>query len=183
MSFYLITAYTPTFGKQVLKLGDLEVLIVTICVGLSNLFWLPVAGALSDRIGRRPILIGMTVLGILTAYPVMSWLTGSPSFSHLLIVELWLSFIYGSYNGAMVVYLTEVMPASVRTSGFSLAYSLATVVGGMTPAIATALIQWSGDKAIPGAWMSAAAIVGLVAVLLIERQAQAVRVAEAKAEA
>ncbi len=44
VSFYLITAYTPTFGKQVLKLGDIEVLIVTVCVGLSNLFWLPVIG-------------------------------------------------------------------------------------------------------------------------------------------
>ena len=51
----------------------------------------------------------------------------------------------------------------------------------MTPAIATGLIRWTGDSAIPGAWMSAAGIVGLVAVLLIERQAQAVRVAEAHA--
>ena len=81
----------------------------------------------------------------------------------------------------MVVYLTEVMPLSVRTSGFSLAYSLATVIGGMTPAIATGLIEWSGDKAIPGAWMSLAGVVGLIAVLMIERQAQAVRVAEAHA--
>ena len=181
VSFYLITAYTPTYGKQVLKLGDVAVLVVTVCVGLSNLFWLPVAGALSDRIGRRPILIGTTVLAILTAYPVMTWLTANPSFGHLLVAELWLSFIYGCYNGAMVVYLTEVMPMSVRTSGFSLAYSLATVVGGMTPAICTGLIQWSGDKAIPGGWMSAAGIVGLVAVLLIERQAQSVRSAEAQA--
>ena len=53
------------------------------------------------------------------------------------MTELWLSFIYAAYNGAMVVYLTEVMPVSVRTSGFSLAYSLATVIGGMTPAIST----------------------------------------------
>ena len=181
VSFYLITVYTPTFGKQVLKLGDVEVLIVTVCVGLSNLFWLPVSGALSDRIGRRPILIGTTMLAILTAYPVMTWLTGSPSFAHLLLAELWLSFIYGSYNGAMVVYLTEVMPASVRTSGFSLAYSLATVVGGMTPAICTGLIKWSGDNAIPGGWMSAAAVVGLAAVLMIEQQARAVRLAEAHA--
>ena len=169
VSFYLITAYTPTFGKQVLKLGDIEVLIVTVCVGLSNLFWLPVSGAISDRIGRRPLLIATTVLAIVTAYPVMNWLVSAPSFGHLLIVELWLSFLYGCYNGAMVVYLTEVMPAEVRTAGFSLAYSLATVVGGMTPAICTALIQEFGDKAAPGAWMSLAAVVGLGAVLLIGR--------------
>ena len=169
VSFYLITAYTPTFGREVLKLNAIDVLIVTVCIGLSNLFWLPVAGALSDRIGRRPLLIWTSVLAIVTAYPVMSWLVGSPSFAHLLVVELWLSFIYGCYNGAMVVYLTEVMPVEVRTSGFSLAYSLATVVGGMTPAICTALIKQFGDKAAPGAWMSLAGLVGLGAVLVIGR--------------
>jgi MFS family permease len=167
VSFYLITAYTPTFGRRELHLADVDALLVTLCVGLSNLFWLPVAGALSDRIGRRPLLIGCTVLAILTAYPAMSWLTGSPSFGHLLMVELWLSFIYGSYNGAMVVYLTEIMPVDVRTSGFSMAYSLATVVGGMTPAICTWLIHTTGDTAMPGAWMGLAAVAGLLAVWLI----------------
>ncbi len=92
VSFYLITAYTPTFGKNELHLDDASVLVVTVCVGLSNLFWLPVSGALSDRIGRKPILIGTTVLAIVTAYPVMRWLVASPSFSHLLVAELWLQF-------------------------------------------------------------------------------------------
>lgn len=169
VSFYLITAYTPTYGRQVLKLDAIDVLIVTVCVGVSNLFWLPISGALSDRIGRRPLLIGTTLLAIVTAYPAMNWLVASPSFGHLLLVELWLSFIYGCYNGAMVVYLTEVMPLEVRTSGFSLAYSLATVVGGMTPAICTALIEKFGDKAAPGAWMALAGVVGLGAVLLMGR--------------
>jgi metabolite-proton symporter len=169
VSFYLITAYTPTFGRRVLHLADVDALLVTLCVGVSNLFWLPVAGALSDRIGRRPLLIGCTVLAILTAYPAMSWLIGAPSFWHLLVVELWLSFIYGCYNGAMIVYLTEIMPEDVRTSGFSMAYSLATIVGGMTPAICTALIERTGDGAMPGAWMALAAVAGLAAVWLIGR--------------
>jgi len=56
VSFYFITAYTPTFGQQVLKLASIDSLIVTLCVGMTNLVWLIVAGALSDRIGRRPIL-------------------------------------------------------------------------------------------------------------------------------
>jgi MFS transporter, MHS family, citrate/tricarballylate:H+ symporter len=68
----------------------------------------------------------------------MWWLTSAPSFSRLLLVSLWLSFIYGSYNGGMVVLLTEIMPVEVRTAGFSLAYSLATaLLGGFTPAICT----------------------------------------------
>jgi MFS family permease len=166
VSFYLITAYTPTYGSRVLRLATLDSLIVTLCVGASNLFWLPVMGALSDRVGRRPLLLGCTLLALASAYPAMSWLVAAPSFSRLLAVELWLSFVYGSYNGAMIVFLTEIMPAKVRTTGFSLAYSLATALfGGFTPAISTYLIHLSGNRAIPGLWLSFAAAMGLLAAL------------------
>ena len=172
VSFYLITAYTPTFGKSVLHLSDFDSLIVTLCVGASNFFWLPVMGAVSDRVGRRPLLILFTVLMLLTAYPAMQWLVGAPSFARMLTVLLWLSFLYGSYNGAMVVTLTEIMPPEVRTTGFSLAYSLATAIfGGFTPAIATWLIHETGNKAMPGVWVSFAALCGLVATLAIVKPA------------
>lgn len=171
VSFYMITAYTPTFGNSVLHLASIDGLIVTLCVGGSNLFWLPVMGTLSDKVGRRPLLVVCTVLMLLTAYPVMLWLTSAPSFARLLTVELWLSFIFGSYNGAMVVFLTEIMPVEVRTSGFALAYSLATAVfGGFTPAINTYLIHITGNRAIPGLWLSFAAACGLVASLLARPQ-------------
>jgi MFS family permease len=175
VSFYMITAYTPTFGNAVLHLASVDSLIVTLCVGASNLFWLPVMGALSDRIGRRPLLFACTILMLVTAYPAMLWLVRDPSFSKLLTVELWLSFIYGSYNGAMVVFLTEIMPIDVRTTGFALAYSLATAVfGGFTPAISTYLIHFTGNRAVPGLWLSFAAACGLLAALLAKPQNAAV---------
>ncbi|MGI4744833.1 MAG: tricarballylate/proton symporter TcuC [Janthinobacterium lividum] len=169
VSFYMITAYTPTFGK-LLHLPERANLWVTAGVGLSNLIWLPLMGALSDRIGRRPILIACTVLAVLTAYPAMAWLVHEPSIGKLIAVELWLSAIYASYNSAMVVYLTEVVPPSVRASGFSLAYSLATAVGGFTPFIVTWLIGRTGNLAIPGAWLTGAALISLAAVLFAHRQ-------------
>ena len=171
VSFYLITVYTPTFGKAVLHLSTTDALIVTLCVAISNFIWLPIMGALSDRVGRKPLLIVFTVLTILTAYPALKWLVGEPSFARMLAVELWLSFLYASYNGAMVVALTEVMPVNVRTAGFSLAYSLATAIfGGFTPAIATGLIEMTGDKGAPGLWMTGAAICGLIATLVLYRR-------------
>jgi len=175
VSFYMITAYTPTFGQTVLHLASRDNLVVTLCVGLSNLFWLPVMGALSDRIGRRPLLLSCTILALLTAYPSLAWLVSGISFPRLLAVELWLSFLYGSYNGAMVVYLTEIMPAEVRATGFSLAYSLATAIfGGFTPAICTYLIRVTNNRAIPGLWLSFAAASGLAATLLLRTLAKPV---------
>ena len=79
VSFYMITAYTPTFGNTVLHLATRDSLIVTLCVGASNLFWLPVMGALSDRVGRRPLLVVFTILMLVTAYPAMLWLAHAPS--------------------------------------------------------------------------------------------------------
>jgi MHS family citrate/tricarballylate:H+ symporter-like MFS transporter len=171
VSFYFITAYTPTFGRDVLKLGNIDALIVTLCVGISNLFWLPVMGAVSDRVGRRTVLLPFTILMFVTAYPALAWLVTSPSFGRLLAVELWLSFIYGSYNGAMIVALTEIVPLNVRTTGFSVAYSLATALfGGFTPAISTYLIHVSDNHAAAGIWLMFAAACGLAATLIAWRR-------------
>jgi MHS family citrate/tricarballylate:H+ symporter-like MFS transporter len=168
VSFYAITVYTPTFGKSVLKLTTTDSLVVTFCVGLSNFIWLPVMGALSDRVGRKPILMVFSALTLLTAYPALAWLVAAPSFGNMLMVLLWLSFLYGSYNGAMVVALTEIVPPAVRTAGFSLAYALATALfGGFTPLVSTWLIEATGNKAAPGLWMGFAGACGLVATIVV----------------
>jgi MFS family permease len=175
VSFYMITAYTPTFGSAVLHLASMDSFIVTFCVGASNLFWLPVMGHLSDRIGRLPLLIGCTMLMMLTAYPAMLWLVSGPSFEKLLAVELWFSFVYASYNGALIVFMTELIPLNIRTVGFSLAYSMATAIfGGFTPAISTYLIHLSGNRAVPGLWLSFAAACGLTAALMARGRSKSV---------
>ena len=172
VSFYIITAYTPTFGK-LLDLPERGNLLVTAAVGASNLAWLPAMGALSDRIGRRPILIAATLLATLTAYPAMAWLVSAPSVARLAVVLLWLSALYGSYNGAVIVYLTEVMPRSVSAAAFSLAYSMATAIGGFSPLIVTWLGSRTHDPAIVGAWLAGAAALGLAATLILGRRERA----------
>ena len=172
VTFYLITAYMPTFGTTILHLSTRDSMLVTLCVGVSNMILLPVMGAVSDRVGRRPLLIAASSAALITAYPALSWLAAAPSFGRLLAIALWFSAIFGSYNGAMVVFLTEIMPASVRASGFSLAYSLATgVFGGFTPTVSTWLIHETGNRAMPGLWLSLAALMGLTATLVLTRVA------------
>ncbi len=171
VSFYMITVYTPTFAHQVLHLSSRAALGATIAIGVSNLFWLPIMGALSDRIGRLPILVAASALLAVTAYPVLTHLVAHPSLALLVATLLWLSFLYASYNGAMVVTLTEIVPASARTSGFSLAYATATALsGGLTPLICTELVRATGNRATPGLWLTAAALCGLAASLNLARR-------------
>ena len=174
VSFYLVTLYTPTFGRQVLDLDAADTLLVASAVGLLNFCVLPIMGALSDRLGRRPLLIGFAALMLVTAYPTLAWLAAAPSLGKMLAVELWLAFLYASYNGAMVVALTEIVPASVRTGGFSLAYSLATALfGGLTPAVSEGLIKVTADKAAPGLWLTGAAAISLGAALRMQEPGRA----------
>ena len=71
-----------------------------------------------------------------------------------------------------MVALTEIMPAHVRTSGFSLAYSLATALfGGFTALVCTYLIHATGNRAAPGFWLVFAAVCGLGATLYLYRRA------------
>ncbi len=167
--FYLITVYTPTFGGTVLHLAPSGTMIVTLCVGASNFLWLPIMGAVSDRLGRRPLLAAVCVLALLTAYPTLSWLVSAPSLSRLMMVELWLSFLFASYNSALIVFLVEIMPSDIRTTGFSLVHSAATAIfGGFTPAISTFLIHATGNRAMPGLWLSSAAACSLLATILLK---------------
>ena len=166
-AFYLITAYTPTFSQRALHLSAVQSMVVTACVGLSNFLWVPVGGSISDRIRRRPLLIVLPALILLTAYPAMLWLVHAPSMERLMIVELWYSLLYGLYNGAMIPFVIELMPQKIRTAGLSLSYSLATATfGGFTPAVATYLIHATGNRAAPAIWLSVAGALSLIAALI-----------------
>jgi MFS transporter, MHS family, citrate/tricarballylate:H+ symporter len=157
----------------VLKLSEVDGLIVTSFVAITNFIWLPIGGAISDRIGRKPVLLSISLLALLTAYPALSWLVKDPSFAKMLLVELVFSFYFGIYNGAMVVALSEIVPAHVRASGFSLAFSLAAALfGTFTPLASTFLIKASNDNASPGFWLMFAAYCSLMATAAFYRIGQ-----------
>jgi MHS family citrate/tricarballylate:H+ symporter-like MFS transporter len=180
VTFYFVTVYTPTFGKNVLKLSGQDALLVTLMVGITNFIWNPVGGALSDRIGRKPVLLAIAGLSFITAYPALLWLTAAPTFGKLLAVEMMFSFYFGVYSGTMLGALVEVVPAHVRTTCFSLAFALAAALfGTFTPFASTLLIEHTGDKASPGFWLMCAAASGLIATLTIYRGGKTIETREA----
>jgi MHS family citrate/tricarballylate:H+ symporter-like MFS transporter len=179
-TFYFVTVYTPTFGKAVLKLTNQEALLVTLLVAVGNFIWNPVGGAISDRIGRKPVLVTIAALSLLTAYPALHWLVAEPTFGKMLAVEMMFSFYFGIYSGTMLGCLVEIVPAHVRTTCFSLAFALAAALfGTFTPFASTWLIQHTGDKASPGYWLMFAAVLGIVATLAVYRGGRTIETREA----
>ncbi len=178
VSFYFITVYTPDFGKT-LNLSPSDALLVTLLVAVANFCWLPVGGALSDHVGRQPVLLAMSALILVASYPALSWLAAGPTFAKLIGVEMLLSCAYGVYNGAMVAALTEVVPPDVRASCFALAYSLAAALfGTSTPIVSKLLIRHFGDSA-PALWLSAAALCSIASAFMLYRRGAAGRLAAA----
>ena len=168
VSFYLITAYTPTYGQRVLQMSPESSLLVTLFVGVSNLLWLPVGGILTDRFGGRPVMLGVTAAALLTAYGAMSFLVEAPDFTKLLAVLLLFSVYFGLYNGALIPTLASIMPQEVRATAFSLAFVTATAIfGGFTPYVANYLVEVTDDRAAPALWLSLAAAISLTAAVLL----------------
>ena len=138
---------------------------------MTNFIWNPVGGALSDRIGRKPVLLAIAV-------PVVrDRLSGAalarrrrrPSAS------CWRSrccsrSISASTAAPCWAALVEIVPAHVRTTCFSLAFALAAgLFGTFTPFASTWLIDHTGDKASPGYWLMFAAALGIIAALVVYR--------------
>ncbi len=171
VAFYFITVYTPDFGKT-LHLSASASLFVTGLVAIANFFWLPIGGALSDRVGRLPVLIGAAAVMLIFAYPGLTWVAADPTFAKLLAVEMVFSLGYGLYNGAMVAALTEVVPPQVRASCFALAYSLATALfGTATPLLSKQLIRATGSDVAPAFWLMLAAACSIGAAFALYRRA------------
>jgi MFS family permease len=169
--FYLITAYTPTYGRAVLGLKPIDTFWVTIGVATTTFIMIPVMAAVSDKVGRKPMLAGASLIIAIVSYPAMSWLVTAPSFGTLLAVEVGFAVLYATYQASLVVTLTEIIPSNVRGTGFSLAYSLSQAIfGGFTPAICTLLIHITGNKAVPGAWLAVGAVLAFVATLAVVRE-------------
>ncbi len=165
-----VTTYAPTYIKS-LNLGENVGFITLFFVGLSILFWLPITATIADRVNRRTMMIVVTLLGTVTAYPLLAWLSAEPTILKFVVFELWFSFIYACYSSVQVAAMVEMVPAHARTAGYSFAQAVAAaVLGGLTPAICTWLNHTFNSNAMVGVWLGFNALLSLSAVLTLDHK-------------
>ncbi|QLP98235.1 MAG: MFS transporter [Rhodoblastus sp.] len=131
-AFYTYTTYMQKFLKLSVKLTDQQTTMVTLASLLVALILQPTYGAISDKIGRKPLLIWFGVMGTLCTYPLLSTLqtTKSPFVAFLLIAAAWA--IVSGYTSITAVIKAEMFPTSVRALGVGVPYALTVALFGGT---------------------------------------------------
>ncbi|RQS14714.1 MFS transporter [Burkholderia sp. Bp9002] len=173
--FYVMLVNMPTFAHktfglpldQVFKVQMLAVALLTVTI--------PVAAIVSDRIGRRPVLLAGMLALLAFTYPLFAWLAAAPSIARLLAMQLVICAIIGVIFGPAPTALAEQFTTRVRSTGVALAYNLAVMVfGGFAPFIVTWLTRTSGSPVAPAWYVLFAATFGLAASLTMREGAPAV---------
>ncbi len=161
VGFYFFLSYMPTFAQRELKLPASTVYWISSLGSVVYMCAIPLFGHLSDRIGRKPVLMfscGGFTFGLL---PLFHSLASNPSPGFLLLVIAICATFLAAYTGPAAATLSEFFATHNRSSGMALGYSMSSVVfGGFTPFIATWLIAFFGTPMAPIYYVMLSAAVG-----------------------
>ncbi|MGC5702843.1 MFS transporter [Pseudomonas sp. NFXW11] len=165
VSFYVVLVSMPTFAHSNLGLPLDQVLLVQMfAVALMTLV-IPFAGALSDRLGRRPVLMGFTLVFFIMVYPLYVWVAAAPSIERLLLMQILLCSAIGGYFGPGPTALAEQFPIEVRSTGVSVAYNVTVMLfGGFAPLIVTWLSKAMATPVAPSFYVLLTSLVSLLGI-------------------
>jgi len=163
----------PTFARTQLHL-PLDQAFSAQAISLACMIVLiPIFGALSDHIGRKPIMIGALILYFALTYPLFSWMYANPSFGSLIVTQVALCSLLGVFFGPMSTALAEQFQTHVRSTGLGTAYNMAVMIfGGFAPFFVTWLIQVTGVPVAPAFYVMFGAAAGLLAALFLKERAR-----------
>lgn len=171
VGYYVVFTYLPTYFIKTLHFDKADAFLsVTIASVVALVLTLPLA-ALSDRIGRRPLLITGSVGFAVLAYPLFL-LLNSGSLAAAIAAHAALAVIESSYIAAAVSAGVEMFTTRVRYSGFSIGYNLCVAVfGGTTPYVVTALTVRTGNNLATAFYLVGAAVISFVTILTLRETA------------
>ncbi|MDR3440360.1 MFS transporter [Telmatospirillum sp.] len=166
-----VSNYFTTYSVREIHLSLQDSYIGQISYGIVMLMVCPMAGRLSDAIGRvRCLLFGAIGIGGV-AYPAFWFLIHHPGLGSLCLAQSVIALFLALYASTASTVLGELFPTAVRATGVSLAYSFGvTIFGGFTPAIVTALLGYSGNKLSIAYYLIGAALISAVPILLLDRR-------------
>jgi MHS family proline/betaine transporter-like MFS transporter len=159
--------FLSQFARQQLKLDAASSLTITAASLLFAAFWVWLIGALSDRTGRKTMVL-LSVGGfLLLTYPLLSLLTSSPNLTNLVIVQFAGAILYGTVFGVIPTLLPELFPTNVRYTGISVSIGFAQMIfGGTSPFINSYLVQLTGNPVAPAFWVMVVAAISGIAMLM-----------------
>lgn len=173
VGFYFFLSYMPTYAQRQLKLDPSTVFWLNTVASLIYMSAIPVFGALSDRVGRKPVLLCSCVGFALASVPFFTLLTSAPTYGMYAAVMIGSGILLAMYTGPAAATLSEIFPTRSRSTGMAIGYSLSTLVfGGFTPFISTWLIAYFGTPLAPIYYIVICACAGGASILWLRETAK-----------
>ncbi|MBA1203970.1 MFS transporter [Pseudomonas capeferrum] len=165
IAFYLLLSYMPTYLSTEMGMSESDSFIASSVSLATYIGLIFLMGRLSDRFGRKTMLVTASVLFVVLTVPLFS-LLDNQTLGMILLIQIAFGVILAMNDGTLPCFLAELFPTRVRFSGFAFSFNTANALfGGTAPFIATWLIQLTGNKAAPAWYLLAAAAVALIAVI------------------
>src|SRR6266566_2837937 len=165
VGYYTMLTFMPSFTSEVLKLPPAHAYLSSSIQLLVFVLLLPAMGALSDRIGRRPMLMAAPLILIFATYPLFQLIIQG-SLPTILFCQLVFGVLLAAYCGPAVAATVELFPTKLRYTSVSIGFNLAVALIGMTsPMISTHLISGLGTAAAPAYVVIGASAISLASVV------------------
>jgi MHS family proline/betaine transporter-like MFS transporter len=166
---YTFNIFIPSYASSQLGISAGTAYYASAIAAVVLTVFTPVMGALSDKIGRKTVLLISCAGYLLAAYPLFALVTGVPTGTSLVLTQCISAFLLAMYAGPLCTILAELFPTKVRFTALSIGYSLAvTIFGGFAPFISTFLIRQTGSPVAPAIFIIISAIISAVTLLLIK---------------